>query len=130
MEEKRFFYVALLVTPFGTGTLIRTVTGFPYNHMGISFSPEMKNFYSFARYYKKQPFYAGFVKESVLRYNNNGKIAKIKVCAVPVTEENYQKAKEHSYIQGLCRQEVRVLSTTTSFTLKTESTISNMTEKR
>ena len=95
MEEKRFFYVALLVTPFGTGTLIRTVTGFPYNHMGISFSPEMKNFYSFARYYKKQPFYAGFVKESVLRYNNNGKIAKIKVCAVPVTEENYQKAKEH-----------------------------------
>ena len=93
MEEK-FFYVAFLLTPFGTGKLIRTVTGFPYNHTGISFSPEMKYFYSFARYYKKAPFYAGFVKESALRYNNNGKIAKIKICAVPVTEENYRKAKE------------------------------------
>ena len=95
MEEQRFFYIAFLLTPFGTGKIIRTVTGFPYNHTGISFSPEMKYFYSFARYYKKAPFYAGFVKESVLRYNNNGKIAKIKVCAVPVSEENYNNAKKH-----------------------------------
>ena len=35
------------------------------------------------------------MKESVLRYNNNGKIAKIKVCAVPVSEENYNNAKKH-----------------------------------
>lgn len=95
MEEKRFLYVLFLLTPFGTGKLIRTVTGFPYNHTGIAFSSEMKYFYSFARYYKKMPFYAGFTKESVLRYNNNGKIAKLKICAVPVSEENYQKAKKH-----------------------------------
>ena len=95
MEEQRFFYIAFLLTPFGTGKIIRTVTGFPYNHTGISFSPEMKYFYSFARYYKKAPFYAGFVKESALRYNNNGKIAKIKICAVPVSEENYNNAKKH-----------------------------------
>ena len=29
-----------------------------------------------------------------MRYNNNGKIAKIKICAVPVSEENYQNAKK------------------------------------
>ena len=95
MEEKRFLYVLFLLTPFGTGKLIRTVTGFPYNHTGLAFSSEIKYFYSFARYHKKAPFYAGFTKESVLRYNNKGKIAKIKVCALPVSEENYQGAKKH-----------------------------------
>ena len=94
MEEKRFLYVLFLLTPFGTGKLIRTVTGYPYNHTGISFSPELKYFYSFARYYRKTPFYAGFTRESVLRYDQNGKIAKIKICAVPVSEENYQNAKK------------------------------------
>ena len=95
MEEKRFLYVLFLITPFGTGKLIRTVTGFSYNHMGIAFSPEIKYFYSFARYNKKTPFFAGFTKESALRYNNNGKIAKVKICAVPVSEENYQEAKKY-----------------------------------
>ena len=94
MEEKRFLYVLFLVTPFGKGKLIRTVTGYHYNHTGLSFSPELKYFYSFARHYKKTPFYGGFTRESVLRYNNNGKIAKIKICAVPVSEENYRNAKK------------------------------------
>ena len=94
MEEKRFLYVLFLLTPFGTGKLVRIVTGYPYCHSGISFSPELKYFYSFSRYYLKTPFYAGFTMESVLRYDQNGKTAKIKICAVPVSEENYQNAKK------------------------------------
>ena len=95
MEEQKFLYIIFLVTPFGTGKIIRMVTGFPYNHTGISFSSELKYFYSFARHYKKAPFYGGFAKESVLRYNNNGKIAKIKICKVPVSEQNFQNAKKY-----------------------------------
>ena len=94
MEEKRFFYVAFLSTPYKMGEFIRKMTGFPYNHTAISLSPKMKYLYSFSRHYKNAPFYGGFTKESVLRYRKNDNFARIKICAVPVSEENYQKAKK------------------------------------
>ncbi|MBQ5322017.1 MAG: hypothetical protein J6J07_01065, partial [Oscillospiraceae bacterium] len=94
MEEKRFFYVAFLSTPYKMGEFIRKMTGFPYNHTAISLSPKMKYLYSFSRHYKNAPFYGGFTKESVLRYRKKDIFAKIKICAVPVSEENYQKAKK------------------------------------
>ena len=93
MEEKRFFYVAFLSTPYKMGEFIRKMTGFPYNHTAISLSSKMKYLYSFSRHYKNAPFYGGFTKESVLRYRKKDNFAKIKICAVPVSEENYQKAK-------------------------------------
>lgn len=94
MEEKRFFYVAFLSTPYKMGEFIRKMTGFPYNHTAISLSPKMKYLYSFSRHYKNAPFYGGFTKESVLRYRKKDIFAKIKICAVPVSEENYQKSKK------------------------------------
>ena len=94
MEEKRFFYVAFLSTPYKMGEFIRKMTGFPYNHTAISLSPKMKYLYSFSRHYKNAPFYGGFTKESVLRYRKKDNFAKIKICAVPISEENYQKAKK------------------------------------
>ena len=94
MEEKRFIYIAFLSTPYRMGKFIRKITDFPYNHMAISLSPKMKYFYSFSRHYKNAPFYGGFTKESVLRYRHKGETALIKICAVPVSEENYQDAKK------------------------------------
>ncbi|MBQ8594634.1 MAG: hypothetical protein IJ406_01560 [Oscillospiraceae bacterium] len=94
MEEKRFFYVAFLSTPYKMGEFIRKMTGFPYNHTAISLSSKMKYLYSFSRHYKNAPFYGGFTKESVLRYRKKDIFARIKICAVPVSEENYQKAKK------------------------------------
>lgn len=94
MEEQRFIYAVFFQTPMKMGKFIRFVTGFPYNHTAISLSPKMKFFYSFSRHYKNAPFYGGFTKESVLRYSKKGEPARIKICAVPVSEENYQKAKK------------------------------------
>ncbi len=94
MEEKRFIYVIFFSTPYKTGKFISKVTGFRYNHTAISLSPEMKFFYSFSRHYKNAPFYGGFTKESVLRYRHKGETAFIKICAVPVSEENYQGVKK------------------------------------
>ncbi|MBR5872325.1 MAG: hypothetical protein IKZ06_01590 [Oscillospiraceae bacterium] len=94
MADQRYFYLAFLSTPYGTGKFIRKMTGFEYNHMGFSFSPEFKYFYSFARRYEKMAFYAGFVKESILRYDHNGEIAKLMICALPVTEEQFFGAKK------------------------------------
>ncbi len=94
IEEKRFIYVAFLSTPYRIGKFIRKITRFPYNHTAVSLSPKMKYLYSFSRHYKNAPFYGGFTKESVLRYRHKGETALIKVCAVPVSEENYQDAKK------------------------------------
>ena len=100
MEEQRFFYVAFLSTPFKIGGFIRTLTGYRYNHTAISLSPDMKRLYSFSRHYKNAPFYGGFTEESVLRYSHGDKTAQIKICAVPVSKEQYQKAKKR--LEFLC----------------------------
>ena len=98
---KRYIYVVFTSTPYKTGTFIRAVTRYPYNHVSVSLDPEVKTLYSYARHYKNAPFYGGFVRESVLRYRNDGKTALIKVCALPVTEKRWEKAKE--YIETLER---------------------------
>ena len=94
MAEK-YLYVVFQQTTLGMGKLIRSVTGFGYNHVGISLSANVRFMYSFARHYKAAPFYGGFNKESVLRCKNGEKTAKIKICAVPVTEKQYEEAKKH-----------------------------------
>ena len=95
MAEQRYLYIIFLSTPYVTGSVIRAVTGFPYNHMGISFSSKPKYFHSFSRFYKPAPFFAGFTKESVLRYRNRGKTALMKICAVPVSEDHFREAENH-----------------------------------
>lgn len=94
MQKQRYLYAVFLSTPYRTGSFIRAVTGFPYNHMGLSLSPEFRYFFSFSRHYRAAPFYGGFTKESILRYRHNGKTADMKICAVPVSEEQYQSAKK------------------------------------
>ncbi len=92
MAEK-YIYAILFSTPFNTGKFIRLITGFPYNHGGIAFDFEMKKFYSFARRYKSTPFYGGFVMESLLRYKHGKNIATAAVYKIPVSEEQFESAK-------------------------------------
>lgn len=94
MNEQKYFYITFFSTPFKTGKFIRRVTKYPYNHTGISLSPKMEYVYSFSRHYKNAPFYGGFTKESMLRYDQNGDIAMIKICRVPVSEEQYYHAQK------------------------------------
>ena len=93
MENQRFLYVVFEKTTLGMGKFIRLVTGFPYNHAGISISPKIEQICSFSRRYKNAPFYGGFVEESPLRLKGKTKIAKIMICAVPVSEEDFFAAK-------------------------------------
>lgn len=94
MPEKRYIYAVLLSTPYKMGKFIRGITGFTNNHAAISLSPEMRYLYSFSRHYKNAPFYGGFNKESILRCRFGKNTAEMTVFAVPVTEEQYQKAKK------------------------------------
>ena len=81
-------YVVFSATPYRMGRAIRAVTRFEYNHVSLALS-ETGSLYSFARKYGNVPLCGGFVEESPLRYRNRGRRARICVCRIPVTEEQY-----------------------------------------
>ena len=81
-------YVVFSATPYRMGRAIRAVTRFEYNHVSLALN-ETGALYSFARKYGNVPLCGGFVEESPLRYRNRGRRARICVCRIPVTEEQY-----------------------------------------
>ena len=90
-KNKRYLYVVFSSTRCGIGKFIRVVTRYEYNHTSISLDPDLKKMYSFARYRKHAPLYAGFVEESCRRFYQDGKLAMIKVYRIPITEEKYNE---------------------------------------
>ncbi len=92
MSEQKHLYVVFSSTNGGIGRFIRFMTKNQYNHTSVTLDPTLSTLYSFARYHKSAPFYAGFVCESCLRYKNQN--AKIKVAAIPLTEEQYSTATD------------------------------------
>lgn len=88
-------YVVFSATPLKIGSMIRVITRGEYNHVALSFEKDLSRLYSYARYHKSTPFYGGFVEESAARYKHKNKVAKIYVCAIPLTRENYDKIQCH-----------------------------------
>lgn len=80
-------YVIFTATPYRTGRFIRFVTRYRYNHVSISLDQGLQNMFSFSRYYKNTPLYAGFVQESACRYRLGSMISDIKILEVPLTPE-------------------------------------------
>ena len=91
----RKLYVVFSSTPYRLGSFIRVMTRNEFNHVAISLESDLSELYSFARHYRNTPFYGGFVKETIARYRNRDRIARIKVCAIDLTEEQYARAKAH-----------------------------------
>ncbi|HNW04202.1 MAG TPA: hypothetical protein PKI76_02305 [Oscillospiraceae bacterium] len=87
-------YVVFTSTPYRIGRLIRVVTKNPYNHVSISLDGGLDGMYSYARHYKNTPFYGGFVREYSDRYRKEFGDTKVKICALPVTEEQYRRTEE------------------------------------
>jgi len=79
-------YVAITATPCFTGRFIRAITNSNYNHVSICFEPTLREMYSFARRYRSTPFCGGFVKESSNRYRQNGRVAKLLLFKIPISE--------------------------------------------
>ena len=98
MKDKAI-YILFFSSPYKISKLIRKVTKYKYNHAAISFDAKLSLVYSFSRYNKNNPFYGGFVHESLLRYNNNGKTAEIKICKIPISNELYIEIND--YINSL-----------------------------
>ncbi len=82
-----FVYVMFSATDCSIGRFIRKMTRSKYNHVSVSFDPDMQSLYSFARYHKTAPFYAGFVEESLMRYQLTGRQATVKVCRIRLSDQ-------------------------------------------
>ncbi|MGM9618624.1 MAG: hypothetical protein ACI3W8_02125 [Oscillospiraceae bacterium] len=84
--------VVFSATPYRMGAAIRVVTRSSYNHVALALE-EGGPLYSFARRYQNVPLCGGFVRESPLRYQSCQRCAHVIICAVPVTEEQYERVR-------------------------------------
>lgn len=90
----KYIYVVFSATKLKMGRMIRLLTQNSYNHVSLSFDCTLDKMYSFARYNKHSALCGGLVEEDITRfYESEHKAAQIKVCAIPVDEETYAKAK-------------------------------------
>lgn len=87
--EQKYLYVVFSATPYRMGTLIRWVTGEPYNHVAIAMEEDLRKLYAFARRYYHTPFYGGFVTEDPCRYHHKGRTATVRLCRIPVTQAQW-----------------------------------------
>lgn len=85
-----YIYIVFSSTPNRIGRMVRRVTGEVYNHASIALDEDLGRMYGFARRFYRMPLYGGFVRESLSRYHQNGQAARICVCRLPVTEEQYE----------------------------------------
>ena len=91
--ENKYIYVVFSSTPYAVGKLIRLFTGEAYNHVSISLDRDLKQMYGFARRYYRLPLYGGFVKECVSRYHIKGNSANVRICALPVTADQFDRLR-------------------------------------
>lgn len=87
-------YVVFSSTPNRIGRMIRRVTKEEYNHASIALDSDLTRMYSFARRYYRTPLYGGFVRESRSRYHQEGQASIIRICKIPVTEEQYKNLEQ------------------------------------
>lgn len=93
--EQTYIYLLFSSTPYRIGSMIRKITKGGYNHTSIALDGEFEQIYSFARRYYRTPFIGGFVRESVSRYHPNGQDTEIKMCKIPVTQEQYHEISRY-----------------------------------
>jgi hypothetical protein len=109
MEEQRYLYVILSSTKTKIGYLIKKLSKTTYSHTSLSLDREMREMYSFARYYKSTPFYGGFIHETPVRFSlGKPEPIHIKVFRLPVPREQYagiqrrlQEMGEEPYLYNL-----------------------------
>lgn len=94
-EEQRYIYIVISQTGTMLSRLLKVITGAKYNHASISLTKDLKTMYSFGRLWAYNPFWGGFVKESLhygtfRRFSNTDAV----IAAIPIEEECYEKLEK------------------------------------
>lgn len=98
MEKKESKNIYIILTQTGTflSRVVKMITGAKYSHVSIATDKELSDMYSFGRRHAYNPFWAGFVKESMF----NGTFKRFKntdalVMEIAVTDKQYEKIKKY-----------------------------------
>lgn len=91
MIRTRTMYVMVSRTETGIARIIRSVSGYPYNHVSVTLDPELRSWYSFARYVRSAPLYSGFIRESVERFCAESGDAQVRIYRVAVPEVSAER---------------------------------------
>lgn len=94
-DSPKYVYVIFSSTMYMTAKFIRALTRHRYNHVSISLDGNLQTMYSFARRYEDTPFCGGFVIETPERYLRRNTAAAVQVCAIPVTDQQYDAIRAH-----------------------------------
>ncbi len=91
-QNQRYVYIVISQTGTLLSRLLKIITGSQYNHASLSLLKDLQPMYSFGRMQAYNPFWGGFVQESIYfgtfkRFKNTEAV----VAEVPVDEECYQQ---------------------------------------
>lgn len=95
-EKTKYIYVVITQTGTILSKILKLVTGAEYNHSSISFDPTLKTMYSFGRLRPYNPFFGGYVQESIYkgtfkRFSGTDAM----VLAIPVEEEKWKETRKY-----------------------------------
>lgn len=94
MADLKKLYVMISKTDTGVGSLIRTITQFPYNHVSMTLDPTFRTWVSFARFIQDTPLYGGYLKEPVERFLAKGQQVDVHIFGLELTPKRYQELQE------------------------------------
>lgn len=68
MVSTKPLYLMISRTDTYMGRFIRVFCRYPYNHVSLTTDPELRQWYSFARYVQDTPLFGGYIREPVERF--------------------------------------------------------------
>lgn len=93
-------YIVFTDTKTNLSRMIKNCTGYPFSHVSLSFTKDLRQMYSFGRKETDNAFIAGFVKEDV--QDHLFQRADCAVCKLELTEESFNAIWE--YVQHMERE--------------------------
>ena len=89
--DTKMLYIMVSKTDTGIGRIIRSFTGYPYNHVSLTLDPTFRTWVSFARYVQDTPLYGGFIQEPVERFLAKGEQIDVRIYGLAIPEPRYSQ---------------------------------------
>lgn len=86
MNRTRQLNILISRTDTGIARFIRAFSHYPYNHVSLTLDPQLRQWYSFARYVQDAPFYSGFIREPVERFLAGEGDAQVRIFRLEIPE--------------------------------------------
>ncbi len=96
----KHIYIVVSATDSIVAKIIRAVTGDRYSHASISLEDNLNEMYSFGRVHPNNPFYGGFVKESIA-YGTMKRFKKSEAVVIRLTVSKDKYAEINEYIKNM-----------------------------